>query len=121
MRDKSKILIAYGSCADKGCIPALANLCSKEEIFEYVYKNSPSVDNPRGIMPKTTTYVPGGELELPAFWDCVKTLDQVVDVDYYVPGCPPSRKTINLLLDALLTGDLPEEGSYIGASPKKCL
>lgn len=118
LRDKSKIFIAYGSCADKGCIPALANFATRQEIFDYVYKDSPSVDNPEGKMPKTTTYVPGGQLELPAFWDCVKSLDQVVDVDYYVPGCPPSRKTIDELLDVLLTGSLPAEGGYIGSTGK---
>jgi len=34
LRQKSKILVAFGSCAHEGCIPGLANLYPKEEIFE---------------------------------------------------------------------------------------
>ncbi|MCD4784050.1 MAG: oxidoreductase [Candidatus Eremiobacteraeota bacterium] len=118
LRDKSKILVAYGSCAAKGCIPALANFNSKKEIFDYVYKESPSTVNPEGITPQPIVEVPEGELELPAFWDCVKTLDQIVQVDYYVPGCPPAQKTTNELVDVILSGKLPKHGSYIGSATK---
>lgn len=118
LREKSRILIAYGSCAYEGCIPALANLTSKEEIINFVYKTSPSTHNPGGTVPQEETAVGEGHLELPQLYDCVMSLDQVVDVDYFVPGCPPVPKTTNALLDALFSGKLPAPGSVIGATEK---
>ena len=44
--EKSKVLVAFGSCAHEGCIPGLANLNNKKEIFDYVYEETPSTDNP---------------------------------------------------------------------------
>ncbi len=49
-----------------------------------------STANPNKIMPKTTVKVKEGEVDIPEFYDTVKTLDQTVDVDYYLPGCPPA-------------------------------
>src|SRR4030067_3251005 len=48
LRKKSKILVAFGSCAQEGCIPGLANLHDRKEIFEKVYVKSKSVSNPTG-------------------------------------------------------------------------
>ena len=70
-----------------GGIPGLANLASAREIKDLVYHNNPGLDNPDGIEPQERFEVPEGVLELPHLYDTVKTLDQVVDVDYYVPGC----------------------------------
>jgi len=57
LRAKSKTLVAFGSCAHEGCVPGLANLTNKAEIFEQVYKKEESVVNPQGITPKTRTEV----------------------------------------------------------------
>jgi len=46
LRKKSKILIAYGSCSHLGGIPGLANFSNREQIFERVYKQSESTNNP---------------------------------------------------------------------------
>ncbi|MBD3278059.1 MAG: oxidoreductase, partial [Candidatus Aegiribacteria sp.] len=73
LRQKSKILVAYGSCAHEGCIPGLANLKTKQEILKQNYIDDPSVDNPEGIYPQTKTEVPEGELELPELYDTVYT------------------------------------------------
>ncbi|NIN68287.1 MAG: oxidoreductase, partial [Anaerolineae bacterium] len=81
LRDKSKTLIAFGSCACFGGIPALANFHNRDEIFERVYVETPSTDNPDKIFPQTKTVVPEGELELPAFYDTVSTLAQIVPVE----------------------------------------
>ncbi|MBN1434560.1 hypothetical protein JW921_07360 [Candidatus Fermentibacterales bacterium] len=118
LRQKSKILIAYGSCSSEGCIPALANAKSRREILERAYLETPSTDNPEGIIPRTSTGVPEGELELPEFYDTVLTLDQVVEVDYYVPGCPPVADQTWALFQAVLEGKLPERGSVVGAGEK---
>jgi F420-non-reducing hydrogenase small subunit len=120
LRQKSKALIAFGACAQLGGIPALANLTSKDAIFETAYQTTPSTDNPDGVRPKNVTEVPEGELHLPVFYNTVKTLDQVVPVDYEIPGCPPEPARIWDALTAVLEGNLPAPGSVIGAETTVC-
>ncbi len=117
-RRKSKVLVAYGSCAYEGCIPGLANVTDREGIFKRVYDTTPSTKNPKGIRPQTKTKVPEGELRLPEFYDTVKTLAQTVDVDYFVPGCPPTGERTWEVLEAILGNNLPEKGSVVGAGQK---
>ena len=119
LRRKSKILVAFGSCANEGCIPGLANFSSPQEIFDTVY-NTVSTDNPQGTRPQFTYTVPEGDLHIPEFYPVLKTLDQVVKVDYYMPGCPPESHQIAAVIDLVvkvLHGEatLPPPGSTIGA------
>jgi F420-non-reducing hydrogenase small subunit len=118
LRHKARVLVAMGSCAHEGCIPGLANLFDRHSIFERVYLEAPSVDNPAGTQPRTSCNVPEGNVRLPAFWDTVKTLDQVVEVDYYLPGCPPQAPQIWAVIEAILQGCLPAKGSVVGATEK---
>jgi len=126
LRAKSKVMVAFGSCAHEGCIPGLANFYDKNSIFEFVYKNSPSVDEQsKGIYPVTVTKMPEGEIEIPEFWNTVKTLDQVVDVDYYIPGCPPQSfqivNAVTAVIDILKNNKpLPPKGTVLGAGDKTC-
>jgi F420-non-reducing hydrogenase small subunit len=120
LRRKSKVLVAFGSCAYQGSIPALANLTTPEAIFRAAYLTSPSTDNPAGVLPQAVTHLPEGELHLPTFYPAVKSLDQVVDVDYTIPGCPPEPHQIwavlQVVVAALTTGAaLPPKGSILGA------
>ncbi|HAR42317.1 MAG TPA: NADH:ubiquinone oxidoreductase, partial [Bdellovibrionales bacterium] len=115
MRKKSKILIAFGSCSSAGCVTALGNLSPKGENFKTIYLDSPSVDNPKGIIPTPHTTVPEGVLELPAYLDRVKSLAQEVDVDYFIPGCPPEPHQIWSVIQAVTSGKpLPPKGSVLG-------
>ncbi len=116
LRRKSQYLFAFGSCSHLGGVPGLANLWDRESIFEYVYHQAPTVAAGNGVTPQETAAVPEGELELPAFRDTVLTLDQVVDVDYYIPGCPPTPKVIADALTALLSGQLPAKGAVLASS-----
>jgi F420-non-reducing hydrogenase small subunit len=118
LRRKSKVLVAFGSCAHEGCIPGLANLYTRESIWERAYLEAPSVDNPDGVMPQYSTAVPEGTIELPRFYTAVRTLGQVEDVDYFVPGCPPQPPQIWAVIVAILTGALPPKGSVVGATEK---
>jgi F420-non-reducing hydrogenase small subunit len=113
LRQKSKTLIAYGSCAYEGCIPGLANFFNAKMILENTYEGTASTDNSAKVLPQTKVTVPEGELDLPFFYDTVKTLDQTVDVDYYIPGCPPEERTTWLALEALLSGNMPPRGTII--------
>jgi len=118
LRAKSKILIAYGSCSYEGCIPGLANFFNKQMIFDRVYIETESTDNPEKVYPQVKVQVPEGELEIPDFYDTVKTLAQTVDVDYFVPGCSPEEKTTWLALETLIEGKLPPKGTVISHSVK---
>lgn len=118
LRQKAKLLVAFGSCAHEGCIPGLANLFDRDSIFERVYLEAPSVDNSGQVRPRTTSYVPEGKIRLPFFWDSLKTLGQVVEVDYYVPGCPPQAPQTWAVMEAILSGKLPPKGSVVGATEK---
>lgn len=120
LRQKSKIFVAYGSCAYMGGIPGLANLASREEILERAYINNPSIEPGNRTVPLPESKVNGYTLQIPKFYDRVYKLDQIVDVDYYVPGCPPQPdqcKAAILALVAALTGqaDPPPKGAVVGA------
>jgi F420-non-reducing hydrogenase small subunit len=120
LRQKSKVLVAFGSCAHQGGIPGLANVADRKEIFSTVYLESPSTVNPKGVVPQTRFKVPEGELRLPEFYDTVRALNQVVDVDYYLPGCPPTPKRIAEAVGAIAKGALPPKGSVLGPEKSVC-
>jgi F420-non-reducing hydrogenase small subunit len=120
LRKKSKTLVAFGSCAQEGCIPGLANLHNRKEIFSKVYLESKSISNPNGVVPQTETKVKEGILKIPEFYDTVKTLDQTVDVDYYLPGCPPPVKLIANAVDAIAKNELPPKGSVLAPLKSVC-
>ncbi len=119
LRQKSKVLVAFGACACLGGIPALANFTTRNDILQRVYIEITSNNNEKKILPQVETKVNEGELELPELFDTVKTLAQVVPVEYYVPGCPPPVTLILKLVDLYATGKLPKVGSII-ASDKTC-
>jgi F420-non-reducing hydrogenase small subunit len=79
-----------------------------------------STENPEHTLPVAIWAAPEGELRLPSFASRLRTLDQVVPVDYYVPGCPPETARIADvigLVTAALDGraTLPAPGSVLGA------
>ncbi|HFQ95759.1 MAG TPA: NADH:ubiquinone oxidoreductase, partial [Anaerolineae bacterium] len=111
---------AYGSCAYEGCIPALANLGSRDFLLNTVYVDQPTNDNPNRIMPQPRYPVDEGVLELPVFYDSVKALDQVVEVDYLIPGCPPEPHQVWAVMQVVINAfqhgaPLPPKGSIVGA------
>ncbi len=120
LRKKAKTLVAFGSCAQEGCIPGLANLHDAKEILSTVYLKEKSVVNPEGVIPQPETKVKEGKLEIPHFYDTVKTLDQTVEVDYYLPGCPPPVKLISNAIDAIAKGELPPKGSVLAPLKSVC-
>lgn len=120
MRKKSKTLVAFGSCAQLGGIPGLANIADKKEVFERAYLQSPSTVNPNSTTPKTICKVQEGELKLPEFFDTVKTLDQTVDVDYYLPGCPPTPEQIVTAVEAIAKNELPPKGAVLAPEKSVC-
>jgi len=120
LRDKSQIVLAFGACASLGGTSGLANFTTKKKIFDWVYRDAPTVVNPKGNIPQTVSKVNGYELTLPELFDHVHTLSQTIDVDYYLPGCPPPADLIATAVNAVLTGALPPRGSTIGPRLALC-
>jgi F420-non-reducing hydrogenase small subunit len=120
LRRKSRFLIAYGACAHLGGIPGLANQFSREHILRYIYEEAPTMVNEAKIRPQTSFQDNGHTLHLPQFHNLVRALDQVVDVDYYIPGCPPTPKITKAAIGALLEGRLPSKGSVLAPDIALC-
>ncbi len=120
LRQKSRLVIAFGTCAYLGGIPGLANFWDKKSLFNRAYKEVPSVVNPEGILPKNQTEIPEGKLVLPEFFNTVLPLNKVVCVDYYLPGCAPPPDLIGQALKAILEGNLPEKGSVLAPDKQLC-
>jgi F420-non-reducing hydrogenase small subunit len=120
LRKKSGLVVAFGACACFGGIPGLANFWDKQTIFDRQFKEVPSVDNPKGVTPQMKCKVDGNELHLPEFFDTVKTLGQTIDVDYYLPGCPPPPDLVLGAVMAILEGKLPKKGSVLAPDKALC-
>ena len=120
LRQKSKVFVAYGSCAYMGGVPGLANLIPREELMERAYLDNASIEAGNHTVPLPHSIADGYALELPKFYERVYALDQIVDVDYYVPGCPPQpdqcKAAVLALVGALTgTGPVPPKGAVVGA------
>jgi len=113
IRAKTKYLAAFGSCAHTGGVIGLANLSTRNEIFATVF-------GPKENWPKLEASENGRSLHLPEFLNTLTPLDAVVDVDYYVPGCPPPRGIVSDLFSALLSGDLPPTGTVFASAKNLC-
>ena len=120
MRRKSQCLIAYGACATAGGIPGLANQFSREELLRFVYEDGPSMVNESRAHPQTKFTEDGRTVHLPELREVVRSLDQVVDVDYYIPGCPPTPKLTKAAVGALLAGNLPPKGTVLAPDIALC-
>jgi F420-non-reducing hydrogenase small subunit len=120
LRLKSKTMVAYGSCAIDGGIPALANLSTVADIKAAVYHDSPSTPNKGRVEPALRTETPYGELELPALHPQVLRLSDVVEVDYQIPGCPPQAHQVWKVLQAIVAGAVPARNTaaVIGCDDK---
>lgn len=110
LREKSHRVVAMGSCAHIGGILGLGNLWDGKTIFNSLYKERPTVNNPEGVTP-----------DINDFYDTVKTLDQVISVDYYLPGCPPPAELLLQSLMALLKDRLPAKGTVLAPGRSLCV
>jgi len=120
LRRKSQFLIAYGSCAHMGGIPALANQFEREQILQFNYEDAPSVVNEKKTRPQLSFEENGLNPHLPELHNVVRSLDQVVDVDFYIPGCPPTPNLTKAAVAALLSGNLPPKGSVLAPDTALC-
>ena len=125
LRKKSKVLIAFGSCSCFGGIPGLCNLTNKQQIFNTVYGENLSVANKENIFPEEKLLINKNKsITLPHLFDTGKTLKKLVEVDYFIPGCPPPMPLIEglipLMKDVLGGAQLPEKGTVFGSKKTLC-
>ena len=97
-RERCKILVAFGDCAVFGGVPAMRNFCGIEAALKRAYVETESTDS-KGKIPDDP------ELCVPTK---VRSLQEVVPVDIFLPGCPPSADTIFYVLSELAQGRMPE-------------
>jgi NAD-reducing hydrogenase small subunit len=105
IRQRSKILVAFGDCAVTGNVTALRNLFSVEDVLQRAYRESTVVSG-----------VPTGNDIVPKLLDRVLRVQDVVAVDHFLPGCPPSAETIYEFVLDLLSGRTPaRDGRKFGS------
>lgn len=95
MRKKCTVLIALGSCATHGGIPALMNGQDSGESFNAIIS---SADEGGEVFPT---------VEVPKLLDRVYAIDEKVKVDLQLPGCPPNPASIVEVIVSLVEGRPP--------------
>jgi F420-non-reducing hydrogenase small subunit len=120
LRRKAGVVVAFGACAHLGGIPGLGNLTNRQETFQTVYRDVVSMEPGTTAWPQESSQADGHTLTLPAFWDTVKSLNQVIDVDYFLPGCAPPPDLIWSAISAILTGTLPPRGAVLSPNKACC-
>jgi NAD-reducing hydrogenase small subunit len=93
-RRHCKVLVAMGACAVNGGLPAMRNQFTLEECLRESYLDGVGVESPR---------IPD-DPELPLLLNQVHPVHEVVKIDYFLPGCPPSADTIWTFLNELISG-----------------
>ena len=96
-RKSCKVLVAVGACAINGGLPSMRNFVPLEECLAESYLTGQGVDNPQ---------IPN-DPELPLLLEKVHPIHELVRVDYFLPGCPPSANAFWKFLTDLATGKPP--------------
>lgn len=97
-REHCKTLVAVGACAINGGVPAMRNQFDLRECLEESYFKGIGVENP--MIPN--------DPEIPLLLNKVHPVHEVVKIDYFLPGCPPSAEAIWTFLSSLLAGQAIE-------------
>ncbi|MDI6848156.1 MAG: NADP oxidoreductase, partial [Candidatus Saccharicenans sp.] len=95
-RKNCKILVSVGECAVMGGLPAMRNTIPLRECLEEAYLNSPTVAPEDRLIP--------ADEDIPILLDRVYPCHEIVKIDYFLPGCPPSADLIWEALTALIQG-----------------
>lgn len=98
IRKHTKFLVSLGDCAITGNVPAMRNPFPLAEVLERAYFENAATNQQVPVQ------------VVPPLLDRVRPVHEVVKVDLFVPGCPPSADTIYYTLTELLAGRTPELG-----------
>ncbi|MGB7435205.1 MAG: hypothetical protein WBR26_07025 [Candidatus Acidiferrum sp.] len=96
VRAHTRVLVSLGDCAVTGNVPGMRNPIPVAALMDSVYKENVT------IQPQLPTD------RLPALLQRVRPLHEVVNVDVFVPGCPPSADAIHTVISELLAGRVPD-------------
>ena len=96
MRGRCGIVIAFGTCAAYGGIPALINLFEDEDLFQRYYRGAEGTDA-----------APNPVQVIPPFLERTFALDEKIAVDFVLPGCPPHPDRVSALLESIIDGKAP--------------
>jgi NAD-reducing hydrogenase small subunit len=99
VRGRTKLLVALGDCAVTGNVPAMRNVFPLEDVLR------------RGYIENATANPGVPHLEVPVLQKKVVPLHELVPVDLFVPGCPPSADLIYFVLSEVLAGRVPDLAS----------
>ena len=97
MRRQCDIILAFGTCAAYGGIPAMMNLFEDEDLFRRYYRTAEGTDA-----------APDPLQVIPPFLERTFALDEKIGVDFVVPGCPPHPDSIASALESILEGKSPQ-------------
>lgn len=97
IRERTKVLVAFGDCGVTGNVTGLRNLVSVEDALQRAYHDTAS----------PVHGIPRGDGVVPALLDRVLRIQDVVPVDHFLPGCPPPPKAIRAFVLDLLAGRTP--------------
>jgi F420-non-reducing hydrogenase small subunit len=117
LRKKSRYVIANGSCAHIGGVIGLANLHRPKDALQRAYIDIETVENPSGTIPG---FQPSPGCTLPRLLNRVSALNQVIEVDYYIPGCPPPSELVKNAISSLFENNLPPKGSILSENRALC-
>ena len=119
LRKKSQIVVAHGTCAHLGGVYALSNFFSRDSIIERCYRNVPGLFSNSSLaeeFPSGRDFSP----KLSGFHEHVKSLDQVIDVDYYIPGCPATPELMKKAFRLFFENKLPPKGTVLAEKQALC-
>ncbi len=97
VRERTKVLVSLGDCAVTGNVTAMRNAYGVNDVLELAYRENATV----------VIGVPEGNFVVPKLLDRVRPVHEVVQVDYFLQGCPPDADAIFNLLKTLLDGTTP--------------
>jgi NAD-reducing hydrogenase small subunit len=96
IRERTKTLVSLGDCAVTANVPSMRNSFGLQSLCDRAYRENVTLDAgmPNEVIPKLL--------------ERVRPVHEIVPVDVFVPGCPPSADTIHFALTELLEGRRPD-------------
>lgn len=105
VRLRSKVVVSFGDCAVTGNVTAMRNSLGSAE---------PALKRSYLELAQLRPQLPADKGILPPLLDRVRPVHEWVQVEYYLPGCPPPADRIRAVLEALIAGKTPQlEGKEI--------